>query len=306
MYLEGQNSDFRENIFSLHGELGREWIKQLPKQIAYFEGLWEIRVGKPFTNLSYNFIASALTTDGAPIVLKLGVPNQELSSEIEALKIYAGRGCVGLLASQADQGALLLERALPGSTLKTGVADDDQATRIAAHVMRILWRADPESDTFPTVAKWGLGFRRLRTAFGGESGPFPESLMAQADAIYAEYVASSKPGVLLHGDLHHENILSDEVHGWLAIDPKGVIGEPAYEVGALLRNVKPSLLHEGNLRQICDRRTGILVEELGFERERIVGWGFSQAVLSAWWDYEDHGRVGEEALKIARTLFDML
>ena len=239
-------------------------------------------------------------------MLKLGVPNQELSSEVEALKIYAGRGCVGLLAAQADQGALLLERALPGCTLKITAADDDQATRIAADVMRMLRRADPESDAFPTVAKWGLGFRRLRVAFGGASGPFPESQVARADAIYSEYVASSKPGALLHGDLHHENILSDEVRGWLAIDPKGVIGEPAYEVGALLRNVKPSLLREGNLRQICDRRTGILVEELGFERERIVGWGFSQAVLSAWWDYEDHGRVGEEALKIARTLFDML
>ena len=133
-----------------------------------------------------------------------------------------------------------------------------------------------------------------------------ELLVAKAETIFTEYLANSSPGVLLHGDLHHENILSDEERGWVGIDPKGVIGEPAYEVGALLRNIKPSLLHEGNLQQICDRRAAILAEELGFERERIIGWGFAQAVLSAWWDYEDHGRVGQEVLKIAQTLFDML
>ncbi len=306
MYPEGHKSDFVQNIISLYGEYGQRWIKQLPEQIAYFEGLWGIQVGKPYTNLSYNFIASAVTANGTPAVLKLGVPNKELTSEIEALNIYSGRGCVELLAAQADQGALLLERSLPGKTLKIAAVDDDQATRIAANVMRILWRDDPGLDTFPTVAKWGLGFQRLRTAFGGASGPFPEILVAKAETIYSEYLASSKPGVLLHGDLHHENILIDDKHGWLAIDPKGLIGEPAYEVGALLRNVKPSLLCEQNLEQICDRRSAILVEELGFERERIVGWGFAQAVLSAWWDYEDHGRVGEEALKIARTLFKVL
>jgi len=298
--------DFIRNIASLYGEHGRQWIGQLPEQIAYFEGLWGIRVGEPFPNLSYNFIATAVTDDGTPAVLKLGVPNKELSTEIQALKIYAGRGCVHVLAAEAARGALLLERALPGETLKIAAADDEQATRIAANIMRALWRDDPGLDIFPTVAQWGLGFERLRLVFGGTSGPFPKHLVAIAESIYAEYPASSSPGMLLHGDMHHENILSDEVRGWLVIDPKGVIGEPAYEVGALLRNVKPSLLQERNLRQICERRVAILAEELGFERERLLGWGFAQAVLSGWWDYEDHGRVGGEWLTIARTLVDML
>lgn len=306
MYPKGHESVFYQNIISLYGEYGQQWINQLAEQIAYFERLWRIHVGKPYPNLSYNFIASAETAAGTPAVLKLGFPNKELSSEIEALNIYAGRGCAALLAADADRGALLLKRALPGEPLKTAVGDDDQATRIAADVMRILWRDDPELDTFPTVAKWGMGFQRLRAAFGGVSGPFPELLVAKAETIFTEYLANCSPGVLLHGDLHHENILSDEQRGWVGIDPKGVIGEPAYEVGALLRNIKPSLLYEGNLQQICDRRAAILAEELGFERERIIGWGFAQAVLSAWWDYEDHGRVGQEVLKIAQTLFDML
>ena len=144
----------------------------------------------------------------------------------------------------------------------------------------------------------------------GSDGSEITSLLRQPVAaallVYLSIERTATRTVVLHGDLHHENILSDEERGWVGIDPKGVIGEPAYEVGALLRNIKPSLLHEGNLQQICDRRVAILAEELGFERERIIGWGFAQAVLSAWWDYEDHGRVGQEVLKIAQTLFDML
>ncbi len=306
MFLGEHDSDFYRNIVSLHRQDGQRWLKLLPDQIAHFEQLWGIDVGKPYSNLSYNFIAAANTTDGIPAVLKLGFPNKELCSEIEALKIYSGRGSVDLLAAEAEQGALLLECLKPGQTLKSAAVDDDQATYIAAEVMQSLWRDPPNEETFPTVAVWGQGFCRLRRVFEGSSGPFPEFLVAKAEGIFAEYLASSNPGVLLHGDLHHENILFDERRGWLAIDPKGVIGEPAYEVGALLRNVKSDLLEERSLQSICERRIAILAEKLGFSRTRILGWGLAQAVLSAWWSYEDHGTSGDEWLSIAQSLYDLM
>jgi streptomycin 6-kinase len=105
--------------------------------------------------------------------------------------------------------------------------------------------------------------------------------------------------VLLHGDLHHFNILAAERQPWLALDPKGVVGEPAYEVGALLRNPYPEFLTWPNLDRVLARRVNQLAEELGFDRERLVGWGFAQAVLSGWWSYEDHGHGWESGIALA-------
>jgi len=95
--------------------------------------------------------------------------------------------------------------------------------------------------------------------------------------------------VLLHGDLHQDNILSAEREPWLAVDPKGVIGEPVFETGALLRNFWPDILSIPNPKSLMARRIDQLSAELGFDRERIYDWGFSQAVLSVLWSIEDKG-----------------
>jgi streptomycin 6-kinase len=111
---------------------------------------------------------------------------------------------------------------------------------------------------------------------------------------------SSRDQVLLHGDLHHMNILLGE-SGWTAIDPKGVIGEPAFEVGALLLNPVPDLLNEPGLREVQARRLDILSGVLDAERQRLAAWGFVRAVLSAIWSVED-GEDWNYAVEIAKSI----
>jgi streptomycin 6-kinase len=113
------------------------------------------------------------------------------------------------------------------------------------------------------------------------------------------------PPVLLHGDLHHHNILSAERQPWLALDPKGVIGEPAYEVGALLRNPFPQILSLPGPGRLLARRVDQLAAELDFDRQRLVGWGIAQAVLAAWWSFEDHGHGWQGCLTCAELLADL-
>jgi streptomycin 6-kinase len=144
--------------------------------------------------------------------------------------------------------------------------------------------------------------RLLREQFGGTTGPFPERLVIMAERLFNELLANMEPSVVLHGDLQHYNLLAAERQPWLAIDPKGVVGEPAYEVGALLRNPSPHVYQWPDLERTLERRVDQLSEELGFSKERIKGWGIAQAVLSAWWTYEDHGRVSEGAMRIAALL----
>ena len=108
--------------------------------------------------------------------------------------------------------------------------------------------------------------------------------------------------MLLHGDLHHWNILRATRELWLAIDPKGVVGEPAYEVGALMRNRLGGVLQGGDPVAVVRRRLDILAEALTIDRDRIQGWALAQAILSAWWDIEDGTGQGADAIHFARLL----
>jgi streptomycin 6-kinase len=262
---------------------------------------WELKLSAPFHSLSYNYVAPVVCADGNQAVLKVGVPHPELMTEIEALRVFDGRGCVRLLKSDPEQGALLLERLVPGAPL-SDIPDNERSISIAIQVMKQLWRPTPDVQTFPTVEDWATGFQRLRSEFDGGCGPFPPQLVEAAETLFGELLISSPTPMLLHGDLHHGNILSAERQPWLALDPKGLIGEPAYEVGALLRNPLPQLLEEINPREILSQRIDRFVEICGFDRQRLIGWGLAQAVLSGWWSYEDHGHGWEATIACAEHL----
>jgi streptomycin 6-kinase len=294
---------FTQTIIDLFGDRGFAWLDRLPKLIAECEQRWSLTVLPPFP-LSYNYVAPAIRSDGAEVVLKLGVPNKELFTEIAALRLYEGRGSCMLLDAIPDQGLLLLERLKPGKMLAS-LADDEKATSIAVQVMRQLWRPAPPEHPFPTLAHWTSGLKKLRPQFGGTTGPFPAELVDRALKLFEELISSSTETVLLHGDLHHYNILTAERQPWLALDPKGVVGDPCYEVGALFYNPE-GLLDRSNLRQVLARRADQLSEELGFDRQRVLGYGIAQAVLSAWWSYEDHGHGWEPTLVIADHLKNLL
>lgn len=293
--------DFARRMVEMYGDDGGAWLRRLPSIIADCERGWSLTVGPPFVPLSYNYVAPAVRADGIDVVLKVGYPHRELFTEMEALRLCDGRGIVRLLAADRAQGAMLLERLSPGMTLLQ-VADDELATSIAAQVMRELWRPVPPAHSFPTVADWAAGLQKLREHFAGGTGPFPAHLVARAEALFAELLGSQTEPALLHGDLHHENILTAQRGPWIALDPKGLVGEPAYEVGALLRNPLPQLLTMPQPGRILARRIDQLAAELGFERARLRDWAFAQAVLSAWWSYEDHGHGWEPTIACAEHL----
>src|SRR5690606_5307103 len=139
---------------------------------------------------------------------------------------------------------------------------------------------------FPSVADWaGDGMRELRARFGGGAGPFPAQLVERAETLFDELLGSEDEWVVLHGDLHHYNILTAPREPWLAIDPKGVIAVPAFEASAFVRNPF-DLARAGDVRSLLRRRIDQLADHLGIDRERIWGLALAGWVLSAWWNYD--------------------
>lgn len=301
--LEGQ-PNLRNKISATFPETGPAWLETLPALIAHFAHEWSLRLEPAFPDLSYNYVAPGLDEDGYPVVLKLGVPTEEVASEIAALELDAGHGYARLLKSDVERGALLLERLLPGRQL-VELGDDVEATSIAAQVMRRIWHPPPPDHSFRSVKDWGEGYKGLRSRFDGGSGPFPARLVDEAESLFAELLASSADPVVLHGDFHHYNVLSAERAPWLAIDPKGILGEPTYEVGPLLLNPIYHLDSIPDLGRTTARRVDQLADELGFDRARVRGWGIAHNVLSAWWSFESHESGWEPAIRVAGLLADV-
>ena len=135
----------------------------------------------------------------------------------------------------------------------------------------------------------------------------PRPLVERAEQIYLDLCASQRSPRLLHGDLHHYNVLLDRARGWTAIDPKGVVGEIEYEIGAAMRNPVelPDLVTD---RRTIERRLTRFCSALDLDAWRVMRWCYSQAVLSAIWGVEDGDAVGPDnlALRLATVLEPML
>jgi len=281
---------FVNNVTQAFGDLGRRYLATLPDLLVEVAHRWDLTLGKPFL-LSYNYVCAVTRADGTLAVLKIGVPNRELTSEIKALRVYAGQGACKLLEADADQGLLLLERLKPGRMLIT-LKDDERATEIAAEVMQAIQRPLPEGNGFLSLRGWFDELKGLRPRFGGGTGPFPEKTVELVEGLVHDLFSENRPQVLLHGDFHHFNILLSE-RGWLVIDPKGVAGPAEYEVGPLLLNPWDQMPDETEAIQRTQRRIGILSERLGFDRQRLWQWAICHSLLSAWWDLVEDGSGGE-------------
>jgi len=217
----------------------------------------------------------------------------------EVVNAFGARGVVRAL--ECDDGAALLERIVPGTKLVDVVRDghDDTATEAIADVIAAM-APNAAPSWCPTVSEWGRGFARYMER---RDAQIPAALVARGSDVYAELCETQGPTRLLHGDLQHYNVLLDRERGWLAIDPKGVVGEVEYEVGALLRNPGelPDVL--ANPATIA-RRIDTVSSRLGVDADRVLRWGFAQAVLSAIWLVEDGYEIDADvpALRVARAM----
>ena len=254
-----------------------QWLADLPKLIAQLESTYRLSDLKPVEHLTYNYVLSGFQ-DSQAIVLKLGADTGGLITEAAALKAFAGLGVVKVLA-QGD-GFLLLERAMSGISLKSYFpAKDGDAVHLVCQCIKRLHRAAiPKAHSFPHIKDW--------LAALDERGTIPANYLQKAQNIRDTLLATSAASVLLHGDLHHDNLLQHGNH-WLAIDPKGVIGEPAYEVAAFIRNPLSQLLRQENAANIINDRITRFANTLELSASRIRDWCFVQAVLAWVWSLED-------------------
>ena len=268
---------FHSNIISIYGEKGQAWIAGLPQIVAAISSKLDLRDLIEVNNLTYNYVLSGFQGDN-PIILKLGLDHGLLNREAFALKCFAGYGVVKVLAE--DEGMLLLERAVPGTSLRSYFPDQEhESIEIASRVMKKLHQASiPTAHNFLHIKDWLKALDK--------DWPIPDGYLKKSQKLRDQLLQSAKPDVLVHGDLHHDNILQNGDE-WVVIDPKGVIGERSYEVAAFIRNPMPEVLNQADAPNIILNRITHFAELLELPSQRILDWCFVQAVLSWAWALED-------------------
>jgi len=258
------------------------WLRALPDLLARLATRWSLTLERHFPEIAINYVAPATRADGSACVLKVSRHVGETRNEIAALRLWEGNGAARLLEAEPNTGALLVERLDPGRTLvEVAESDDDAATVIAAGVLRQLWRPVPEPNDLRPLESWCDAYDRNREALSRGAGGFPASLFQRADATRRDLLASAETPTVLHGDLQHFNVLRAQRAPWLAIDPKGLVGDRCFDVCQFLRNPRevPPAVNGRRLERFC--------AELGLDRARTSAWCFVHAVLAACWDFED-------------------
>ena len=265
---------------------------------------WHLRPdADPVTTASSTLIP-VRTENDEPAMLKLAQTDEEARGA-DLLVALDGHGTARVL--ERDSSALLLERATGDRDLVRMVAasHDDDATRIicaAAGVIHEASAAVLSAHDRPELIGLATWFRHL-PANADALGPFHRR---GADTA-ARLLADPREAVVLHGDLHHGNVLDFGDRGWLAIDPKGLFGEAAFDYCNLLCN--PS--HERALAPgRLERQFGVVVEATGIEAARLADWLVAWSALSSTWfalDDDPHlaetaAAIGERAEALRRDL----
>jgi streptomycin 6-kinase len=200
------------------------------------------------------------------------MPHRESEHEAAALELWAGDGAVRLLAHDPEKHALLLERCVPGTPLAE--AGQDAALDVFVDLLPRLWK--PAGAPFRPLAEeaaWWAG--HLEETWEQAGKPFERRLLDAALEALRELPPTQGEQVLLHQDLHGDNVLAAQREPWLAIDPKPLAGEREFGLAPIVRSFEL-----GHHRRDVVHRLDRLSSELGLDRERARGWAVGQTL--AW------------------------
>lgn len=252
----------------------------------------------------------ALTPDGDPIVtrgarllpvrhlgeavmLKIALDHDEEMGGL-VMAWWDGQGAARVLALEGN--AILLERAEGTRSLSDYARDgrDDEATHILCDAIGRLHA--PRAAPPPGLVPLPVWFNALEPAAQAHGG-----ILKQSAEVACLLLADPRDGVVLHGDIHHDNVLDFGKRGWLAIDPKRIHGERGFDYANLFCNpdVESPAHRVAVLPERFASRLAIVCQQAGLDRRRLLQWIVAWAGLSAAWYIED-GETPAVDFEIAR------
>jgi streptomycin 6-kinase len=268
------------------GTTGERWLHGLADAVAHLESIWDLRVEEPMPGASAAFLASVVLSDGTQAVLKIFLPDgatgaASFHQELGALHAGGGDPYVDVLRSDADVGAVLLERL--GRSLDSLKLPVLEQLDVIARTLPRGWRRPPPSGLVDGAQKaaWLRGsIVQMWTELG-------EPCLARTIDTAVAYTHSREGAidpdnmVLIHGDAHTMNVLEAEPDGrsgrFKLIDPEGLASEPAHDLAIVLRQLNPELL-AGDAESLATGWCRHLQEATGVDARAIWEWSSIERV----------------------------
>ncbi|QCR44152.1 hydroxyurea phosphotransferase [Curtobacterium sp. SGAir0471] len=264
----------------------QDWRASVPRRLARAVERWDLHPGEPYTGGTVSHVVPVRLPDGGDGVLKLSLPHREAEHEAAALAWWDGAGAVRLLATDPDDPfVLLVERCDPGARLAE--RDDlpvEDRLRTAGGLLTRLWAAGvPEGGPFASLAEVTTGWAALAEDRMRElAPPFDPGLVRRGTEMLRTLPIGASRSVVVHGDANPGNVLAAEREPWLVIDPKPMVGDPAYDLCPLLVQVDDPFRGAEPLRVVRER-VAVLADVTGESADRITAWCTARLVESALW-----------------------
>ena len=252
--------------------------------VARYVKEWQLHSPQLLTETKTSILYK-VRSRGNIVVLKLlksaGI-NDEKNGAM-ALRYFNGQSAIRLY--RCDENAMLIEY-VDGESLSSLVerGDDEKAMEIIAEILNNLHAANPiyESTSFmPLQIRFSSLFEKAANEHSCS-----DSIYVRAASCAKELLATSEGNTVLHGDIHHDNIRFSSLRGWLAMDPKGLIGDRAYDAANIFLNPwhLTAIVEDSQRIRTCGK---VLARKMDLELSRVLRYAFVHAALSASWELED-------------------
>jgi len=263
-----------------NGASGRRWLAELPRFIDDLRRLWSItEVGLAYEGGCVAYVAPVVLADGSRVVLKVSHQDEETACEADALAVWNGCGAVRCLASDRERGAMLLELLEPGTPLADHPGREE-ALDIACSLLPRLWVPAPAGHPFPLVTALAeLYADTFPKQYIDAGEPFEGSLIECAVDLCGEFSTKGSANTMANRDLHLGNILAAQREPWLVIDPKPLVGEPAFDAAHLIRSLVPEKIDQADV----ERLVVSIAARLRLSARRIAEWVFVRSIENALW-----------------------
>ncbi|MBA3233629.1 MAG: aminoglycoside resistance protein [Propionibacteriales bacterium] len=275
--------------FADRGEAWAVWLEHLPRLVGDVLSEWALAVDGTPTHGESALVVPVTTPDGDAAVVKFGWPHEEAELEYLALREWGGDGAVRLLRAEPRRSVLLLERT---STRDLTTLPVLEACEVIADLYpRLHLVAPPQLQRLSKLCEqWSVRLLALR-----HPASLPRRYVEQAAALARDFATdATTDGLIIHSDLHFENVLASEREPWLAIDPKPLSGDPHSEVAPLLWNRWTEIESSYSVRDAIRERFHTTVDAAELDEERARDWVVVRMMVNALWELEDPSPPSDE------------
>jgi streptomycin 6-kinase len=290
---------FARSTIEREGEPAAVWLAELPRIVDELLKRWRC---VPDGDVKYGGVGIIVPVRRTPsaqtAVLKVSFPHPGNVHEPDAFEAWGGRGAVLLHERDDERFAMLLERVQTSSLAE--LADGDVVATVAGRINHRL--AIPAPPGLPRLREQADAWEEQLGKDAEELAHALPRYVVDAAVATVRELGRVQPDTLIHGDLHARNILRADREPWLAVDPKGCAGDPAYDGGTLLKSRALTLLEADDLHKASHRTLDIFAEAAQLDRERAQRWAQLHATQAAFWGHRHGFSIARGGSRLARLI----